>query len=358
VLTSAERTQVEDAFATAIAMQDQARQLISVIFRAESPQILLALPTSSSTPRDLAAFVVETCLVSRWASTPALMDLLLDYLITARGIGALAVVQQRVRDQIDPNPSEYGSTWLIGQRPFFDRRTLRERVQRLIEDNGRPILRVSPAPDSFGRTYSRYFLEHLEDRSTGAVHVVAVELGAGTGPSYQIDDLLDTVASQLGVADPLPQRVSSDHPRTAARWLLKHLMSRPGRWLLVLDGFGDRGLHPEVRQTIEALAAAVPSGQYRLRIRLVLLDYPHPLPGTTPADILEDALSPAAQIGVADVGPCLADWDAERKQQGRDGLSAGDLVKLATGLLESVPASGRVRLEALNAELSKLRELE
>lgn len=357
MLTSAERTQVVDAFAMAIAVQEH-RQLIGVVFSTEAPQILLSLPTGSSTPQTLATLVVETCLASRWATDPALLALLLDYLVTARGIGALAVVLQRVRDRVDPNPSEYGSTWLIGRRPFFDRRTLRERVQRLIEDNGRPILRVSPVPDSFGRTYSRYFLEHLEDRATGAVRVVAVELGAGTGPSYRIDDLLDTVASQLGVADPLPPRVSSDHSRTAARWLLKQLMSRPGRWLLVLDGFGDKGLHPEVRETIEALAASVPSGQYRLRIRLVLLDYPYALPGTTPSDILEDALTPAAQIGASDIGQCLADWDADRKRLGREGMSAGDLVKLATGLLESVPAAGRERLEALNAELSKLRELE
>ena len=61
---------------------------------------------------------------------------------------------------------------------------------------------------------------------------------------------------------------------------------------------------------------------------------------------------------MADVGPCLADWDADRRRLGLDGMSAGDLVKLAAGLLESVPPAGRVRLEALNAGLSKLRELE
>lgn len=66
------------------------------------------------------------------------------------------------------------------------------------EDNGRPILRVSAVADSFGRSYSRYFLEHLEDHLPGTVHVLFADLSPGTGPSYQIIDLLETVGAQLG----------------------------------------------------------------------------------------------------------------------------------------------------------------
>jgi len=131
-------------------------------------------------------------------------------------------------------------------------------------------------------------------------------------------------------------------------------MGRPGRWLMVLDGFGQKGLNDEVRQTIEALAAMVPSGQYRIRVRLVLLDYPRELPRVTLADVLEEDLKPAAKVTLADLTPCLAEWDAERKRQGVTGLADGELAKLAAGILRRAPSSGRGRLETLNAELSKL----
>jgi hypothetical protein len=354
VLTRDERDQVEEAFAIALAGQLNPRSLVQVIFKAEAAPILLGLPQGLDGARDMASFVVETCLMSRWTRDPALLDLLLDYLVRSRGIGALQVVLVRVRQRVDPNPSLYDSTWLIGQRPFFDRQDLRQRVQRLIEDNGRPILHVSAVRGSFGRTYSRYFLEHLEDRSPGTVHVLAVELSAGTGPSYQVADLLETVGSQLGVEAPIPPRADSSYPMAAARWMLKHIMSRPGRWLIVLDGFGQKELNQEVRETIEALAVMVPSGQYRRRVRLVLLDYRHQLPGITPADVLKEVLKPATKVAPADLTPCLVDWDAERKRQGIEGLAGGELDKLANGMLEQAPKTGKKRLETLNAALSKL----
>jgi hypothetical protein len=140
--------------------------------------------------------------------------------------------------------------------------------------------------------------------------------------------------------------------------MLKHIVSRPGRWLIVLDGFGQKGLNQEVRETIEALAVMVPSGQYRPRVRLVLLDYPHQLPGITPADVLKEVLKSAATVARADLTPCLVDWDAERRRQGTEGLAEGELVKLANGMLEQAPRTGKKRLETLNAALSKLYAFE
>jgi hypothetical protein len=357
VLTRDERVEVELAFATALAGQMNPRALVEVVFKAEATPILLDLPSVVGAPQQMASFVVEACLVSRWTRDPALLDLLLEYLVTSRGIGALQTVLVRVRQRIDPNPTVYDSTWVIGQRPFFDRGDLRDRVQVLVEKNDRPILHVSAVPESFGRSYSRYFFEHLEDRAPGAFHVLVAELSAGTGPSYQVADLLETIGSQLGVQEPIPLRADSSYPAAAARWMLRHIMGQPGRWLILLDGFGQEGLNPEVRETIQALAVMVPSGQYRRRVRLVLLDYPHPLPGITPADVLEEVLRPAAEVAKADLTACLVDWDAERKRQGIEGLADGQLAKLVQGMLERAPAAGKERLETLNAALSKLNAI-
>jgi hypothetical protein len=354
VLTRDEREQVELAFATALSGQMNPKALVQVVFKAEADPILLDLPTAAVGHNEVASFIVEACLVSRWTHEPALLDLLLDYLITSRGIGVLQAVLLRVRQHIDPNPSVYNSTWVIGERPFFDRGDLRRRVQTLVEQNGRPILRVSAVPESFGRTYSRYYFEYIEDRSPSAFHVLSAELSAGTGPSYQVVDLLETIGAQLGIQQPIPPRADSSYPTSAARWMLWRIMGQPGRWLILLDGFGQNGLNTEVRETIEALAKMVPSGQYRRHVRLVLLDYPHPLPGVTPADVLDEVLMPAAELAREDLTPCLVDWDAERKRKGIDGLADGELVKLVDGMLARAPAAGKERLETLNAALSKL----
>jgi hypothetical protein len=357
VLTSPERADVEDAFAYALSVRDQTRTLIVSIFRTRSDAILLEMPIGSGTAESVARFVVNACLASKWTCSPPLLDMLLEYLVTSLGRGDFAAVRERVLSGVDPNPTEYDATWLFAQRPFFDRTRLRDQVRRLIEENERPILRVSTTEDSFGRTYSRSFLEHLEDRLPGTVHVLAAELSPGTGPSYRIEELLETIGAQLGVLEPVPPRASSDHPKAAARWVLRHLMSHPGRWLLVMDGFGQAGLLAEVRETIESLAAMVPTGQYRRRIRLVLLDYPHQLPGTPQADLLEETITPAAQVGVEDIRLCLAAWNADRRAEGREAFDDDGLLTFATELLNAAPESGRGRLEKLNASLVSLTAL-
>jgi hypothetical protein len=353
VLSKSERAQIEQELATALAAQSNPQSLLKVIFLGQADSILLQLP-SGAMPREIAFTAIQVCLESRWTVDPSLLQMLLEYLIDNRGVGALDDILTRVRQRIDPNQSIYDVAWLIGRRPFFDRQDFRSRVRRMIEQNGWAILRVSAATESFGRTYSRYFLEHLEACSPSAVHVLYVALSVGTGPSYQVLDLLEAVDSQLGAADPIPTRTGSSYPVSAALWVLKQMIKRPGCWLVVLDGFGQKELNPEVRATIQELAVRVPTGQYRLRIRLVLLDYPQPLPNVSPADVLEEDLPLSATIVRADLEPCLQAWDAKRTQCGMTGMAAGELEKLADGMLGRAPLTGKERLEVLNTELTKL----
>lgn len=358
MLTSQERKSVESALARVLSVRGNPQAFLQTVFRAEAGPILLTLP-QMGTPREYASQVVSECLVSRWSRDPALLDLLLDYLVSTGGIGELMVVLLRVREKIDPNPSIYDCNWVIGDRPFFDRKTLRARVRRVLEDNGRPILRVTTGPDTFGKSYTRYFLEHLESDPGTAVHVVPVELSRGTGPSYTVEDLLDEISSQLARTDPLPLRTTSSYAAPAARWILKQLgRCLPGRTFLVLDGFGDPDLHPEVRQTIERVAALVPSGQHRSRIRLVLVDYPQELPGISPADFVDEALRPASTVDSGDLLPCLTDWNRKRVEQGLDELSDDELAEVANEMLATVPVTGKQRLQALNAKLFALQGLD
>jgi len=357
MLTCVERLDIERAFAEALASQPNPQSLIETIFLTEARSILLDL-RFGGTARDIAAFTLTSCLLSRWSCSPALLEMLLEYLVTVKGHGAFGTILGRVQRRVDPNSSDYASSWLLdNSRPFFDRHDLRNHVQLLIEQNGRPILQVPADGKGYGRSYSLRFLEHLENCRPDDVHVLAASVSEGAAPSYEVEDLLAHVGAQLGNMGSLPERTRSSYSESAALWILQRLMSAGGLWVLVLDGFGQPRLRLELHETIQSLAYQVTVAQYRRRIRLVLLDYPHPLPHVSGADILTEALPPAANICRADLMPCLESWGDLRRQRGLVGVASGELYRLADGMLTKAPPEGKDRLQALNAELVKLLDL-
>jgi hypothetical protein len=245
---------------------------------------------------------------------------------------------------------------MSGKRPFFDRGDFRNRVAALVDQNARPILRITSQPDSFGRTYGTRFLEHLSDVLPGNMQVVPVELSPKTGPSYRPEDLAAAVASQVvGFGPTAPPRTSSDYASTAALWILSLLIAQPGQWLIVLDGFGQK-LQDETRLTIEALAAMVPTGQYRKRVRLVLIDYGRDLPGVTLADALDETLQPVTALAPEHVQACLQEMNVTRQVEGLAPLPAAQLPAIAAGMLAQAPPTGKERLAKLNEKLILLHD--
>lgn len=284
-----------------------------------------------------------------------MLESLLEYLVDIEGLSALDPILVRVRQRIDP-PSIYDSSWLLSDsRPFFDRHQLRGHVRRLIEEDGWPILRVVRADEeSFGRSYTSRFFQHLERRAPVRLRVLTAAISEGAGPSYQVEDLLEELGSQFSTSELIPERTSSSFPTQAARWLLRQMIRSDGFWLVVLDGFGQRPINEEVQQTVEDLARRIPQGQHRQRIRLVLIDYKDGLPDVDPADILDETLRPAATICPADLLPCLKTWDGLRRKKGLRGTAPDELAKLADEFIREAPATGRVRLVTLNAKLTHL----
>lgn len=354
MLTNDERFSVQRALARALASRPDPQSLIRVIFLAEADSILLDIP-AGSTPMDIAAFTVSACLRSRWTYDTSLLERLLGYLVTNELNIGFGNVLDRVKRREDPNPSVYDAAWILDHsRPFFGRQELRGHARQLVEANGRPILSVSAEEQSFGRSYTGKFCEHLADFPASIVQVAIASVSRGAGPTYRIDDLLGDLSTHFTKCDRLPDRAGSSYPAASARWLLRQMMNNDGLWLVVLDGFGQRPLTDEVCETVEELAYRVTIGQHRKRIRLVLLDYPHKLPNVSAADILEEKLVPAATICQTDLLPCLEAWDSLRRRGGLAGVAAGDLPRLACDLVEQAPAEGKARLETLNARLIDL----
>jgi hypothetical protein len=355
MLTRDERQQVQEALTAALAAELNPREAIKAVFLADGQQFVTALPTDLNSAERYAAFTIDLCLVSRWTRDPAWLDLLLGYLITNKGQGPLAPLLVRVRQKVDPNPSPYGAYWLVTERPFFDRSELRDVVKGLIESDARTILKIAGEEGGFGRSYSRSFFEHLQAVSPNDTLVLALFVSPKNGPSYDARTMASEVAAQLGLSEPIPPQSNSAYSADVARYILRNLMAIAGRWFIVLDGFGQENLHSETRDTVEFLAANLPIGQYRRRLRLVLIDYPQTLPEpVSDADLLEDTVRPAASVDAKDLEPVVTAWEAKRKSLGLPELEAGAVGKVAAKIVELAPAAGKERLVALNSGLSKL----
>ena len=111
MLSKGERDQIEQEFASALAAQANPRTLVTVIFNVEANSILLNLPYGAR-PTEMASFVIDACLRSRWTLSPSLLEMLLEYLVNVRGEGALDAVLSRVRQRIDPTSPAKGGIFI------------------------------------------------------------------------------------------------------------------------------------------------------------------------------------------------------------------------------------------------------
>lgn len=357
MLTIPERQDVERETSIALAAQTNPKSHLQTIFLMETDEILAQLPLTINSCNEYASHIMGSCLASRWVYDPSLLELLLNYLVDSRGLGRFVLIRNRVRRKEDPNPDPYGSKWLMKVHPFVDREVLREKARILIEENAYPILKITAPPETFGRTYSRKFFEHLEDNLPGDTHFLVEELSLSLGPSYRVQDLAESLGAQLGVTEVVPDQSGSSYPMAICRWILKHAMACAGRWIIMLDGFSSPELNPDVKGTIEALAEKICSGQFRRRIRLVLVDYPAPLPQVSPADLIEEVLYLPSDLSQANLKSCIEEWNTSRRANGKTGLQQPEINKLAEGMVKAAPANGKARLESFNKQLSNLLQI-
>src|SRR3954451_25020370 len=113
VLTTNERYDVEELLAIAASGALDRVSVARAVFRAEADVFLRQAPVGSLQPDELARLIVAHSLASRWTCDPALLALVLDYLITTKGHGRLAPLLDRVRRKEDPNPDPYEAAWLM-----------------------------------------------------------------------------------------------------------------------------------------------------------------------------------------------------------------------------------------------------
>jgi hypothetical protein len=242
--------------------------------------------------------------------------------------------------------------------PFFSRCKLRPAVKTLLAANAQPILRII-GPERSGRTYTSELIDHVCAMTRLDVHVIPVIVAKGAGPSYTVEDLADTlVAPTTRDVSSRPARSSSNYPATLCRWALNAAIQLPGRWIYVLDGFNQPDLQDETRQLVQSLAQQIAGpGEFRKRMRLVLIDYDVKLPNVQLGALLDEQVPPPAALKPAEVAACLAAHyaDLDRRGRSKGAVNHDELTATATALIAEASAEGALSLQTLNEILTTLR---
>ncbi len=314
MLTKDERQKVIDQLSEHVAPPNTMGNFIRQTFGAADRAELGELPLDLNRTSEQAAWVVDACLSSRWRRNPSLLEQLLapfDFL----EILGFKELQGRVRRKEDPNPDPFDSFWVLVNQPFLSRPALRKAAKALVEGVGQPILRVN-GPSKSGKTYTTELFNFVKaDRHD--LHVVPAELAPGTGPTYRVEELAESLTLSMGNADPMPQRSTSSYPKALARWLVRNVNRSSGVWIFVLDGFGQPNVQDEVIEFIHLLAQYMFSPEYSRKMRLVLLHFEKELIGNWRAWTVDDGPLPLNGVTAADLIACLTAFNAEMQGQNK-----------------------------------------
>jgi hypothetical protein len=223
-----------------------------------------------------------------------------------------------------------------GTRVLLDRTGLREGLRRLQQQGG--IMVVNGPPGS-GKSYSLHFIVYVAE-VTGDFHVASVDVGPMGAARYTSGMLADSLARQMGVTAPRPDRERESDARynmALADWLFGKAVASARTWWWVLDGFGADVVAHATRDLIFQLAQRIARGSESPR--LVLLDFPEPLPADVEPYVYRDEIAP---IGPRELELFVETQDVAGSPEDRDAIVAAILDGLPDGPARLAELSRRV----------------
>jgi hypothetical protein len=157
-----------------------------------------------------------------------------------------------------------------GHRPFINRVSLRERLQRLIEEDY-PVLIVR-GPERSGKSFSYHLLDKVLPETTRLVWVDFSSPGSGRTAA----DLADLLYSRFGLDAPAPSNRRTTSVRRAIE-LVHHFSAtynriQSGKTVLFVDGLNRVDLARDTLALVSQLIADVSRGQVN-DVQLVLAGY-------------------------------------------------------------------------------------
>jgi|GEM_PF-6783567 len=334
MLTRDERIQVINDLSDHVGLTNTIGALITIVFSVSDRAELGNLPTDLNNVQDQATWVVDACLSSRWRLNPSLLELLLVRLTGQGGKGGLMPILVRVQRQEDPNPDPFQARWVLSNQPFLDRGPLRSAARLLVEDIGQPILRVN-GPSLSGKTYTAELLSFVMSARPD-LHVVQVELAPETGPSYQVEELAESLVLSMEKTDRFPARSNSSYAGALVRWLIRNAYRNSGIWIFVLDGFGQEKVQDEVVEFIKQLAQHISKPEFARKLRLVLLHFDQPLfIGNWRARTVDDGPLTLGSVTPSDLEDCLIEFNSKMRALNRTAkmIDPAEIPQVAAGII-------------------------
>jgi hypothetical protein len=105
------------------------------------------------------------------------------------------------------------------------------------------------------------------------------------------------------------------------------------------------------------LAKAIGTGDFRKKLRLVLIDHPLPVPPLLTADVMEEKIPQPNVVSTGDIVECLVQYNVLRKSAGHPPIDQAGLTAVADAILSGAPAAGKARLQYIYEELFKLNAM-
>jgi hypothetical protein len=186
----------------------------------------------------------------------------------------LRAVLLSLPEEIVPTTEEpFEEVWLEGNRPFVNRRSLRNHLLNLTNAGGDRLLLLDGEPQT-GKSFSFYLLSHAGSRRGFSINKFSV--GQLTGV-YQ---LADAVIGRMGVSSVLPSQGTESVHRWAEKLadvVAAAIQARATPRFFVFDDFPEVPLPPETIGFIVRLATYADQ-ELRGLLRVVLVRFPGDLP--------------------------------------------------------------------------------
>ncbi|MFP2904608.1 hypothetical protein ACLESD_06035 [Pyxidicoccus sp. 3LFB2] len=242
--------------------------------------------------------------------------------------------EERLR-QLAATADPFADMRICRGNAFLARRELRRELKRLANDD-RSILLVD-GPSRSGRSYTHKLIQHIAEQR-GQFRVAWSDC---SGPSLTLSASGLAQLLSLSIGRPPGQMPTQEaqEPRWAqqlAQWVLAHDAEAASRWWLVFDGFEGTELAPGARAFIEHLAQRIGTGPARQRFRLVLLQYPQPMPTVLRREVATEKLQPPDTVGPKDVSEYF-EWLMRRRNET---ITSEGLQKLVNSVFERVEDTG------------------
>jgi hypothetical protein len=187
-----------------------------------------------------------------------------------------------VLDEVSREPASataanaFEEVWLDGNRPFVNRRALRNQLLDLVSAGGARVLLVD-GPKESGKSYSYYLMNHAASRQ-GFV-VSQFKLAQSPTP----DQLADEIVRRIGAAVELPPPSAESAVRRADKLadVVKNALEQKATpRFFIFDEFPASGLPTETVAFVVRLATYADQ-ELRALLRIVLVRFP----GTLPPDL-------------------------------------------------------------------------